>query len=412
MKAPKLLYLVSVKTHLFSTALFFVIACGNQEASTSSGVEASTTESDEAQAIVDAAIAAHGGFDKLKAASTWVAEIRRFQRGGSYELTNYYRPGMVRLEQDLGDGEKSADVIGDPHCWGRMGPASFPCSPETRENDRPRVIMEMAAQLWPLKSEAWVIEDASTADQEGVSFDLVTARYLPRDTVTRFTFDAATHLLESIAVEGVKAGVLGTHQHLYSDYKEYCGVLMPSHNIKSFEGDIWVEEDVIKLDCRPVPESLFERPPQVTEGTIVEGRTDPSTVVCREFDPSTISLEEADKELLSVIADKGLDVVGSSHRQIPQDGKTRICAPVETDLHGETRSLIVESLPETEILSIFSLHPYDSSSLLVDALLAEAGNKNLKPSGPLRLMQYDHDGMGPTGELVVELQLPVERSGI
>jgi len=286
---------------------------------------------------MDAAIEAHGGYEALRAASTWVAEVRRFQRGDSYVVTSYYRPGMVRMEQDLGDGERSADVIGDPHCWGMSGPASIPCSPETRENDRPRVVMEMAAQLWLLKGDDWLLLGAEVSDLDGESVDLVTARYLPRDSEARFVLDGETHLLRSISVDGLKEGVLGTHLHTYSEYEEQCGVMMASHNEKSFEGATWVAEDVLQLTCQPVDEELFVRPPQVAEGTIVAS---------------------------------------------------------------------------AELLSLYSLEPYDeSSSALAERLRAEAATRNLTPTGPIRVERYNNDGMGPTGELVVELQLPVAESG-
>jgi len=67
-------------------------------------------------------------------------------------------------------------------------------------------------------------------------------------------------------------------------------------------------------------------------------------------------------------------------------------------------------LPDTDLLSIFSLQDYDGSSSLVDRLRAEAQRRNLVSTGPVRLERYDHDGMGLTGELVVELQLPVEKA--
>jgi hypothetical protein len=60
------------------------------------------------------------------------------------------------------------------------------------------------------------------------------------------------------------------------------------------------------------------------------------------------------------------------------------------------------------MLSIFSLQAYDEdSSTLAEKLRAEAIKRSLRPNGPVRRIQYDRDGMGPTGELVIELQLPV-----
>ena len=380
------------------------------EAATRREIASSSNESEAAHLVVDAAISAHGGHEALEAASTWVAEIRRYQRGSSYVLTNYYRPGMVRLEQDLGNGEKSADVIGDPHCWGMHGPVSIPCSPETRENDRPRVIMEMASQLWPLKGEDWVLLGAGEVATGDERMDKVTARYMPRDTRVEFVFDGATRMLRSISVEGIKGGVLGTHLHIYSDYEDYCGVKMPSHNVKSFEGEVWVEEDVLAVSCRPVEEGLFIRPPQVAEGTIVDGHADPATLVCAPDDHQASSLSAAEDELHAAIGGKRLSVIGPLQRLIFDDGRAQACVPVKSASFGDDEYLVVKPQPEADVLSIFSLQAYDEgSSELADELRAEAMRRNLRPSGPMRLLQYDNDGMGLSGELVVELQLPVDR---
>jgi hypothetical protein len=193
--------------------------------------------------------------------------------------------------------------------------------------------MEIAAQLWPLKVEDWVLLGATSVVVQSDHLDIVTARYLPRDTEAEFAFDGVTHMLRSISVAGVKGGILGTHLHIFSDYQEYCGVKMPAHNEKSFEGETWVVEDVLELACTPVEEGLFIRPPQVAEGAFVES---------------------------------------------------------------------------PDMLSIFSLQAYDEdSSTLAEKLRAEAIKRSLRPNGPVRRIQYDRDGMGPTGELVIELQLPV-----
>ena len=321
-------------TYVTAGLVLLAGATGGGGAGSSAGSGGSSQEPPEARRLVEAAIEAHGGLEPLRTASEWVAEIRRHQRGESYVVTARYRPGMVRLEVDLGAGERSADVIGHPHCWGMIGPASFPCSSETRENDRPRVVMEMAAQLWPLLGDGWRLDEA-IVHAEGDR--VVRATYLPLDTEALLTFDDPSLLLRRIESDGVKEGVLGTHRHDYSVYEERCGVRMPMRNEKSFEGEIWVAEEILEIHCQPVDEALFVRPPQVTEGAIVLRR------------------------------------------------------------EGEDR-----------VLSLFTLKALgERAASLEEALRAEAAKRSLEVSGPLRIERYDHDGMGPTGELVIELQLPI-----
>ena len=385
-------------------------ACNRHEAPASPAAQESATSSEEALGVVDVAIAAHGGLEKLTAAATWVAQIRRHQRGDSYVMKSYYRPGMVRLAQDLGDGNESADVIGDPHCWGMQDPVSIPCSPETRENDRPRVIMEIAVQLWPLRKKEWVLISTASQSLHGRRFDSVAARYLPRDTVAEFLFDPDTHLLHSISVQGVKEGVYGTHVHTFSEYKEFCGVLMPSHNEKLFEGDVWVAEDVLDLECQPVQESLFLRPQQVAEGALSAGHADSTWLVCTPDSIAISSLPEQQERLHAAISKNELRPTGPTLSHILEDGTLQSCAPLEADAAREYEGLVSKLLPDTELLSIFSLQDYDGSPSLVDQLRNEVQRRNLVSTGPIRMVRYDNDGMGLTGELVVELQLSVEKA--
>ena len=399
----------AVVTGVLLLCLFAVlVACGDQVQSPSDR-ERADSDRTLANRIIDAAIEVHGGFDELEAASMWVGEVRRHQRGDSYVITNYYRPGMVRLEQDLGNGEKSADVIGDPHCWGMRGPVSVPCSRETRENDRPRVIMEMAAQLWPLKEDDWEILAASSTDDA----DLVTARFIPRDSIAEFTFEKSTHMLESISIDGIKQGVSGSHLHVYSEYREFCGVQMPAHNEKSFEGEVWVAEDILSIECRPTAEEFFVRPAQVEDGTFLPGRSDSSVVACMGYDSTQVSLPASQAMLATTIRDSHYEIAGGPLRLILDVETTQLCFPVGGNADTAIAGLAIMSLPATDILSMFSLQNFGAGSLeLIETLQSEAANQDMTANGPVRIFQYDNDGMGPTGEIVVELQLPVKNDTV
>lgn len=346
---------------------------------------AACEQPDDSQQLLDNVLEAHGGYEQLEAASTWVAEVRRYQRGDSYELRNYYRPGMVRLESDLGNGERSADVIGHPHCWGKNGPMTFPCSAETRENDRPRIVMEMAAQLWPLRGEDWSLLSTSVATVNGVQLDTLATRYEPLDSATTLRFWQDTGLLHSISIDGIKGGRSGTHTHVYSKFEERCGVQMPTHNIKSFEGDVWVEEDILQLECIDVEESMFVRPEQVAEGYVDERHGEEQTLTC--------------------VADPSVNIGGFVQRHIEQDGRLMFC----TNAGGETTGVAdAVTLAASTQLSIYSLvSSPERLSEMIDALREEASARNYELNWPVRVMTYDNDGMGLTGETVVEATVSV-----
>ena len=337
------------------------------------------------QQLLERAISAHGGYEKLQLAATWVAEVRRYQRGGSYELRNYYQPGMVRLESDLGNGERSADVIGHPHCWGKKGPMIIACSAETRENDRPRVVMEMAAQLWPLRGDDWRLLSTAAERVDGIELATLYAHYKPMNSLAVLRFDAENGLLHSISIDGIKAGRAGTHTHVYSAYEERCGVLMPTHNVKSFEGDIWVKEDILHMECVDVAESLFVRPEQVADGFIDERTVGEQSLVCVEH--TEVKME------------------GLVQRHIAEDGSMSKC------LSSDSESAVVGdaiSLPASKQLSIYGVESSaENVTQMITALQNEVTNRNYELRWPIRVITYDNDGMGPTGETVVEVTVAV-----
>ena len=358
----------------------------------------------DAEGVILRAIEAHGGAGPLRAASTFKAEVRRFQQGSSYVLTNYYRPGMVRLEQDLDDGTLSGDVIGDPHCWGRAGVVVIRCSDETRENDRPRVIMEMAAQLWPLTGPDWELRSATRTALSDRDTDVVEALYRPRETVATFEFDRATHRLERISVAGVKRGVLGVHVHEYSDYRQACDVLMPHRNIKSFEGEVWVEEEILDLECMPIDEALFEEPAQVVDGAIVDLRIESATTICKDIEPSARDHADVHAKLENMLEHQGIDAIGNPVHYRYEDASEKLCVPIPEGRAAGVSAAVLETFAEGNGKAIYAVDPeLPLTEQYLDALLENLRAGGDEPRWPIRSIVYDNDGMGPTGDVIVEL---------
>ncbi|MCP4048158.1 MAG: hypothetical protein GY732_19455 [Gammaproteobacteria bacterium] len=359
--------------------------------------------------LLEFAIEAHGGYDKLESAATWKAEVRRFQGASSYVLTQYYRPGMVRLESDLGDGKFSADVIGHPHCWGSSAPVSFSCSAETRENDRPRVIMEMASQLWTMKGADWKLLRATDVLNDGKQYKQLSAHYIPLATDIRMYIDSDTNLLHSIEVEGVKAGVSGIHKHLYSQFKKNCGVLMPFHNIKSFNGDVWVAEDILGLECIPMSEELFVQPEQVEEGYFLEETPAPLTLMCAQNDGVSFPESDAREQFTDDLEANNVSMEGFVLEQISEDGRVRLCAPVDVNANARLPGFQITPGNQVKILSVFTLNQDETSNrMTIEQLLTELETRGHKPVWPIRILRYDNDGMGKIVEVVSKMSIGIE----
>lgn len=310
---------------------------------------------------------------------------------------------MVRLEQDLADGERSADVIGHPHCWGKHGPMTIPCSVETRENDRPRVIMEMAVQLWPLQGEDWHLQEKSEEVAEGKRLDTLEALYTPLNSRAVLRFHKDTKLLHSISIDGVKGGELGTHTHAYSNFVERCGAMMPDHNVKSFDGRVWVEEDVLQLECTPVEEALFVRPAQVKEGYFDVRQEEGQVVAC-------IDGAETRDDLMIATEDVGVELLGGWQEHVLNSEQSQHCVAVVADDEGLIGSLRIKRMPASKYLSVYSPN-FSQGSIagLVDILRAEAKARGYEMQSPVRVMIFDNDGMGQTGESVAQVSVAIAK---
>ncbi|MDG2375487.1 MAG: hypothetical protein P8M18_03965, partial [Woeseiaceae bacterium] len=113
----------------------------------------------------------------------------------------------------------------------------------------------------------------------------------------------------------------------------------------------------------------------------------------------------ADEQSLVCVEQTEVELEGLVQRHIAEDGSMSTC------LSSDGESAVVGdaiSLPASRQLSIYGFESSaENVTQMITALQDEATTRHYELRWPIRVITYDNDGMGPTGETVVEVTVAV-----
>jgi hypothetical protein len=369
--------------------------------------------------ILDLAIQAAGGLERLRAASSWTSTTKGVYMGMPYESKNVYKSGVVRMDVAMSGEPMSMVMAGDP-CWMKTGPVVTPCSAEDRAANRKMSAMGEAMRLAPLVEPGWDVT-AQRADVDGRPADVFTVRNAAVGAEGMLVFDAETHVMTkatyAMTMHGREAEVLVVP----SGYREMCGVQMPAKMVSTFGGAPYVEEEIVDLRCEPIDDAVFAQPAQVADGTVVEREAPAAAVGCVVMKGPYDGFGAAFGKLTEMLAGKGLAPSGPAlavYRRGPADTKvpgdyvTDVCLPLAIPAPAAeetTGELVVKALPAVKVLSVYGVGPCAQRSPdLAKIAGKEAGKRKLKPAGKTRQIFHSDMATTPPAQQVSELQLPVK----
>lgn len=370
--------------------------------------------------ILDAAIEAAGGLEKIEAASSWVSRSKGVYMGLPYESRNTYKDGLVRMEITMA-GEQTTMVMGDDPCWMTSGPVILPCSTEDRAINRAMGAMGEATRLAPLKRPGWEMT-ARRTDVDGRSCDVFDVRNATAGAEGVLILDAETHVVVRSMYMATMHGREAEVVVVPSENKELCGVQMPSKIVTTFGGTPWVEEELLELSCGPVDDAAFAEPPQVADGTVVVRDAPVAVVGCVVMQGPYDGMGAAFGKLMGLLGAAGLApaghamavyTVGPAETKKPEKYVTEVCIPVGVAAPpapgkppGE---LLVKTLPAAKAVSVYGVGPCEKKSPeLAKRAMAEAKTRKLKPAGQMRQIFYSDLATTPPEKQVSEMQLPVK----
>jgi effector-binding domain-containing protein len=370
--------------------------------------------------LLDAAIAAHGGFDKLKTAGSWKSTSKGTYMGMPYESVNLNRDGVVRMDIVMGDGEKMSMVMGVDPCWMTSGPVVIECTKDERAANRVMVAMSRSMMLAPLKEPGWTVALADAVEVDGRKCDALAVENAKSGAKGTLAFDPETRLLARAEYTAVMMGQPTRFVSWPSDYRELCGVRMAGRWKMTMNDQPYVEEEILELACGPVEEAALAPPAQVADGTIVERVIRPLTGACMVMKGPYEGTGEAMGRLMGFLGQKQLMPVGAPMLTYleappavkdPQKYETEICFPVgappppEPQVEGD---FTIKAFGETRVLAAFGLGPCaETSPRLAGLLGAEMGKRKLAGAGPMRQVTYSDPASVPPEKLVSEMQIPL-----
>jgi effector-binding domain-containing protein len=207
----------------------------------------------------------------------------------------------------------------------------------------------------------------------------------------------------------------------YSKHKDVCGVKFPGKWEVTFAGKPFVTEEIIKVKCGPVDDSVFEQPDQVADGTFVEKTTQPMAMACIKHKGPYEKINTATKSLMDLMGKQKMAPMGpmmmtylKSPPKVKKPKKfvTEICMPVAGKPPKRPKKkgkLTLKGMKPMNVLAVYGSGDYQKKSAeLMKALVAEAKKRKLKTKGPVCGVYYMDPTKTPPDQQVAEMMIPVK----
>lgn len=369
-----------------------------------------------AQLLLDTAIEATGGLEKLKAASSFTGKSHITMMGVPREATIWYKAGRWRMDYTAVLGFPYTRMEGRDDCWEKRGWPVIPCAPEMRKFVSKFQSLFRASFLWPLKEEpGWTLA-LGTAKQGDKERDALNLKHGEHEGT--LLLDKTSHLVVGMKMEARFMGMEGLVEAMFSEHEEHCGVQMPMHAKNFFKGQLFVEEKVAEITCGPVDDKLFERPPQIKDGTVVLKKLPASKAVCLTHKGPYQGIGPKVRQLFGFLMKnratafaRGIMIYKKAPPAVkdPKQLETEVCIRLLRPLPDKPKDYVMRDLAAVEVLAAYGIGPMGvKTKQLAGQLMSESQKRKRKPAGPLRRIMHMTPMGFPPAKLVNELQLPVK----
>jgi effector-binding domain-containing protein len=374
-----------------------------------------------AMALLDLAIQARGGLEKIKTVTSWTAKSKGTYLGMPYEAASTYDLESSRMDIANPKGAPMTMVFGTQTCWSKTGPVVIPCSDKEKETYSSSTLMHQALLLFPLKESGWEISD-SKETVDDVAYDVLTVKKETPAFTGKLYLDPTTHLVSRVSHESSLGAQAGTYLTVISNHKEECGVMMPTNVSTTFAGAPYVTEESTEISCQAADASVFAQPEQVKDMMVEEKASTQTLLFCTKMKGPYTGMGEAMGKLMGLLSQNQLAPAGAPVSiyvkappavKKPKDFVTEICFPVAAAPKAKMpKELIKKDLPSTNVLTVYGIGDYATKSGdLAKMLIDEVKKRKLKVAGPMRQVSYMDPSQHPTDQLVSEMQIPIKATG-
>jgi len=379
----------------------------------------------EVKKILDAAIEAHGGLDKVLATKS--VRTKGISRNPENPKQAVYKwdasESMGHMHGIITNprGETAVLVRGPKHCWFQKGPVVMPCIEKKKNLTLALAAIQTAQHLWPLRELGWEIEAGKTK-VGGKELNRLTIKWPEIDAEGYLDFDPESNLLLQITCKTSdgKGYVISSSG---SEYKEYCGGYKYANKwtASDIEGKPIELIEFTAITCEPVDEKIFQQPEQVADGTIEEKESPAATVACIKmkgpYDKTAENIEKLTGFIKKqkLIADgKPMMIYLKGPPKVKKAKKylTEICIPVATKAPKKPKKkgkFVIKAIKPQKVLAAYGVGPYETKSPeLMKLLIDEAKKRKLRTAGPMCQISFMDPKEIAAEELVSEMQIPIK----
>jgi hypothetical protein len=221
-------------------------------------------EREEALAIIDQAVKAHGGeaaLAKLRH-SVRTADGTLFTPGDAIPFSSKVTvslPDRQRMELDVAKRQKVLTILNGDKAWRNTGGQTADLPPDLRDDLRDDLYVWYLTTLLPLKGDGFVLAPAGEVMVNDEPARTVRVSGKGRRDVILY-FDKKTNLLVKAKRKATDAGLSLDKEYLFGDFKEFDGVKLPTRETQVINGKKFGEVTGASWSFPPkVEESDFER---------------------------------------------------------------------------------------------------------------------------------------------------------
>jgi hypothetical protein len=198
-------------------------------------------DQEDALAIVEQAIKAHGGADGLNKAQTVVRTGSGTMMGldkavpFTDEIT-WSLPDKVRMAVELDKKDRVLIVVNGDKGWQSAGGASAELGADRVREFRDENYVQWLATLTPLKKDEFKLEPVPEIKVNGEPAVGIKATSKAAPNGIKLYFDKKTNLLVKIERRARLAGVAVDKEYVFSEHKEFDGVKLATKQVELLNG--------------------------------------------------------------------------------------------------------------------------------------------------------------------------------
>lgn len=371
----------------------------------------------DAVALVEQAIGAAGGLDKVRLLDSFSVTSTGTVRGFPFDLTSHWRAPDGLSQWDRLNIPATTWVKND--CWQRFGDVTVSCTPEMTDHGRHHYFAINATHLYPLLNKEFASLAAGKGKLRGRNCDTIVATSPSRAAPVTLYFDPKTHLLAGFEQTLPIGNTPTTLRVVMLAFGQFNGLKAPTRQEVEIDDRLWMSETVTGYTLSRPDDAWFQRAAPLRAGATRVKSLNADAALTRATTTTLNSLPAALQEATQSAYALGLAPAGpaavfaSSFPKAPDTSvELRVVLPVLLPENKPTVSppFSIGATRPCTVVARIATGPADAAAHAVPALQSWAVDKGITVKPFAGLILYNPSA-GPDDQ-VWEVLLPVSTGEI